>query len=176
MAKYEACILGIRMAVDMNIKKLLVIRDFDMLIYQVQGEWTTKNVKIRLYLLCVKELCKKLIKNEFKHIPRNQNEFVDALATLSCMIHHPDKNNIDLIEIEVQGQHVYYFHIDEEPDGIKPYVVQDSSAEYADGDFQERARCSGWDGWLESSRAVGTGAGLILLRRPLLVGLPANKQ
>uniref|UniRef100_A0A1S4DH18 RNase H type-1 domain-containing protein n=2 Tax=Nicotiana TaxID=4085 RepID=A0A1S4DH18_TOBAC len=117
MAKYEACILGIRMAVDMNIKKLLVIRDFDMLIYQVQGEWTTKNVKIRLYLLCVKELCKKLIKNEFKHIPRNQNEFVDALATLSCMIHHPDKNNIDLIEIEVQGQHVYYFHIDEEPDG-----------------------------------------------------------
>ncbi|XP_016508180.2 uncharacterized protein LOC107825783 [Nicotiana tabacum] len=46
MAEYEACILGIRMAVNTNIKELLVIGDFDLLIHQVQGEWTTKNVKI----------------------------------------------------------------------------------------------------------------------------------
>nr|XP_016503538.1 PREDICTED: uncharacterized protein LOC107821616 [Nicotiana tabacum] len=30
---------------------------------------------------------------------------------------HPDKNYIDLIEIEVRDQHAYCFHVDEEPDG-----------------------------------------------------------
>lgn len=81
MAEYEACILGIRMAVDMNIKELLVIGDSDLLIHRVQGEWTTKNLKILPYLHCVKELCKKFTKIEFKHIPRIQNGFANALAT-----------------------------------------------------------------------------------------------
>ncbi|XP_070031205.1 uncharacterized protein [Nicotiana tomentosiformis] len=108
------------MAVDMNIKELLVIGDSDLFIYQVQGEWTTKNVKILPYLHCVKELCKKFTKIKFKHIPRIQNEFVDALATLSSMIQHPDKNYIDPIEIEIKDQHAYCFHVDEEPDG-KPW-------------------------------------------------------
>ncbi|XP_016492769.1 uncharacterized protein LOC107812230 [Nicotiana tabacum] len=108
------------MAVDMNIKELLVIGDSDLLIQQVQGEWTTKNIKILPYLHCVKELCKKFIKIEFKHIPRIQNEFDDALATLSSMIQHLDKKYIDPIEIEIRDQHAYYFHIDEEPD-CKPW-------------------------------------------------------
>ncbi|XP_070057009.1 uncharacterized protein [Nicotiana tomentosiformis] len=95
MAGYNACILGIRMVVDINVKKLLVIWDFDLLIHQVQGEWSTKNVKILLYLHCVNELCKKFTKIELKHIPRIQNEFADALAFLSSMIQHPDKNYID---------------------------------------------------------------------------------
>ncbi|XP_019224434.1 PREDICTED: uncharacterized protein LOC109206111 [Nicotiana attenuata] len=40
------------MAVGMNIKELFVRGDSDMLIHQVQGEWTTKNVKILPYLHC----------------------------------------------------------------------------------------------------------------------------
>ncbi|XP_070057069.1 uncharacterized protein [Nicotiana tomentosiformis] len=103
MAEYGACILEIRMAVDINIKELLVIGDSDFLIHQVQDEWTTKNVKILSYLHYVKELCKKFTKIEFKHVPRIQNVFAGALATLSSMIHHPDKNYIDPIEIEVEA-------------------------------------------------------------------------
>ncbi|XP_070029123.1 uncharacterized protein [Nicotiana sylvestris] len=108
--------IRIRMAVNMNIKVLLVIGDSDLLIHQVQGEWTTKNVKILSYLNCVNEFCKKFTKIEFKRVSRIQNEFVNALATLSSMIQHPDKNYIDPIKIEVQDQHVYYFHVDEKPD------------------------------------------------------------
>ncbi|XP_075077292.1 uncharacterized protein LOC142164028 [Nicotiana tabacum] len=120
MAEYEACVLGIRMEVDMNIKELLVIGDSDLLIHQVQGEWSTKNVKILPNLHCMKEMCKKFTKNEFKHVPRIQNEFADALATLSSMIKHPNKNYIDPIEKEIKDQHAYCFHVNEEPDG-KPW-------------------------------------------------------
>ncbi|XP_075091521.1 uncharacterized protein LOC142171726 [Nicotiana tabacum] len=109
------------MAVDMNIKELLLIGDFDLLIHQIQGEWSTKNVKILSYLHYVKELCKKFMKIEFKHIPRIQNEFIDALETLSSMIQHQTKNYIDPIEVEIRDQHAYFFHVDKEPDGKSWY-------------------------------------------------------
>nr|XP_025888854.1 uncharacterized protein LOC104649327 [Solanum lycopersicum] len=49
MAEYEACILGLKMAVDMNVYELLVIGDSDLLIHQVQREWAVKNPKIVPY-------------------------------------------------------------------------------------------------------------------------------
>ncbi|XP_075078481.1 uncharacterized protein LOC142164509 [Nicotiana tabacum] len=108
------------MTVDMNIKKLLDIGDSDLLIHQVQGEWTTKNVKILSYLHCVKELCKKFTKIEFKHILKIQNDFTDALPTLSSMIQHAYKNYINPIEIKIRDHHTYNLHVDEEPDS-KPW-------------------------------------------------------
>nr|XP_016451706.1 PREDICTED: uncharacterized protein LOC107776337 [Nicotiana tabacum] len=83
MAEYEACILGLRMAVDMNIQELLVICDSDLLIHQ--------------------ELCKKFIKVDFKQVPRVQNEFADALETLTSMIQHPDKNYINPIKSQTEN-------------------------------------------------------------------------
>ncbi|XP_019253933.1 PREDICTED: uncharacterized protein LOC109232631 [Nicotiana attenuata] len=65
-------------------------------------------------------LCKNFTKLEFRHIPRIQNEFEDALATLSSMIQHPDKNYINPIEVEIMNQHAYCFHVNEETDG-KPW-------------------------------------------------------
>ncbi|XP_075081820.1 uncharacterized protein LOC142166439 [Nicotiana tabacum] len=121
ISEYEACILGISIAVDIDIKELLVIGNTDLLIHQVHGEWSTKNVKILSYLHYMKELCKKFTKIEFKHVPIIHNEFVDALATLSSMIQHPDKNNIDPIEVGIKYQHAYYFRVNEEPDGKSWY-------------------------------------------------------
>ncbi|XP_070015482.1 uncharacterized protein [Nicotiana sylvestris] len=80
MAEYEACIMGLNLAIDMNIQELLVISDSDLLVHQVQGEWATKNTKILPYLYHVQKLMKRFTKIEFKHVPRIQNEFADALA------------------------------------------------------------------------------------------------
>ncbi|XP_070013589.1 uncharacterized protein [Nicotiana sylvestris] len=87
MAEYEACILGLRLAINMNVQELLVIGDFNLFVHQVLGEWATKNTKILSYLHCIQELIKMFTKIEFKHVPRIQNE-LDALATLSSMIQH----------------------------------------------------------------------------------------
>ncbi|XP_070008338.1 uncharacterized protein [Nicotiana sylvestris] len=97
MAEYEACIMGLNLAIDMNIQELLVIGNSDLLVHQVQGEWATKYTKILPCLYYVQELMKRFTKIEFKHVPRIQNEFTDALATLSSMIQHIDKNFIDPI-------------------------------------------------------------------------------
>ncbi|XP_060216603.1 uncharacterized protein LOC132644070 [Lycium barbarum] len=46
MVKYEACILGLRLSLDMHVKDLQVIGNSDLLIHQVRGEWAMKNEKI----------------------------------------------------------------------------------------------------------------------------------
>ncbi|XP_070032048.1 uncharacterized protein [Nicotiana tomentosiformis] len=113
MAEYEACILGLRLSIAMNVQELLVIRDSDLLVHQVLGEWATKNTKLLPYLHYVQELIKRFAKIVFKHVPRTQNAFADALATLSSMIQHPDKNFINLIPIGIHKQPAYCVHIEE---------------------------------------------------------------
>ncbi|XP_070013296.1 uncharacterized protein [Nicotiana sylvestris] len=66
------------------------------------------------------ELRKRFRKTEFQHIPRVQNEFADALATLSSMIQHPDTNFIDPIQVKIHDQTAYCAHVEEEADG-KPW-------------------------------------------------------
>ncbi|XP_070036189.1 uncharacterized protein [Nicotiana tomentosiformis] len=130
MSEYEACILGLRLAIDMNVQELLVIGDSDLLVHQVLGEWAIKNTKILPYLHCVQELIKRFTKIEFKHVLRVQNEFADALATLSFMIQHPDKNFIDPFPIGIHKQPAYCAHVEEESDGnpwfydIKEYLAK----------------------------------------------------
>ena len=50
ITEYEAYILGLKMVVDINVHELLVIKDSDLLIHQVQGEWSMKNLKIIPYV------------------------------------------------------------------------------------------------------------------------------
>ncbi|XP_047270413.1 uncharacterized protein LOC124899550 [Capsicum annuum] len=45
MVEYEACILGLRLARDMNVRELLVIGDSDLLVHQVRDEWVVKPLR-----------------------------------------------------------------------------------------------------------------------------------
>lgn len=53
ITEYEACILGLKLAIDKNIQELLVIGDSNFLAHQVLDKWATKNNKIFPYLHCV---------------------------------------------------------------------------------------------------------------------------
>ncbi|XP_070020093.1 uncharacterized protein [Nicotiana sylvestris] len=72
---------------------------------------------------------------EFKHVPRIQNEFADALATLSSMIQHPNKNFIDPIPVRIHNQPAYCAHVEEETDG-KPWF-HDIKEYLARGEYPE---------------------------------------
>ncbi|XP_070019769.1 uncharacterized protein [Nicotiana sylvestris] len=138
MAEYEACIMELNLAIDINIQELLVIGDSDLLVHQVQGEWTMKNTNILPYLYHVQELMKRFTKIEFKHVPRVQNKFAGILATLSSMIQHPDKNFIDPILVKIHNQPAYCSHVEEETDG-KPWF-HDFKEYLAKGEYREHAK------------------------------------
>ncbi|XP_070013393.1 uncharacterized protein [Nicotiana sylvestris] len=49
MAEYKTCILGLRLVVDMGVQEILVLGDSDLLVYQIQGEWETRDLKLIPY-------------------------------------------------------------------------------------------------------------------------------
>ncbi|XP_027769597.1 uncharacterized protein LOC114075310 [Solanum pennellii] len=117
MAEYEACILGLKMDIEMNVHELLVIGDRDLLIHQVQGEWDVKNPKIIPYVQHVQKLWK-----------RFYTDYIDSL------------------DIELKEHPVHCSHVEEEPDGlpwyfdIKKYLVSGTYPEDATSNQKKSIR------------------------------------
>jgi len=86
MAEYEACIMGIRAAIERNIKVLRVYGDSALVIYQLKGEWETRDPKLIGYRKLVLELAEEFDDITFYYLPREENQMADALATLASMI------------------------------------------------------------------------------------------
>ncbi|XP_012468955.1 uncharacterized protein LOC105787042 [Gossypium raimondii] len=86
MAEYEACIMGIRTAIERKIKTLEVYGDSALVIYQLKGEWETRDLKLVRYRKLVLELTKEFDDITFHYLPRDENQMADALATLASMI------------------------------------------------------------------------------------------
>ncbi|KAA0033845.1 uncharacterized protein E5676_scaffold49G00050 [Cucumis melo var. makuwa] len=85
MAEYEACSMGVQMAYDMKIKKLQVYRDSLLAIHQLNGEWETIDSKLIPYDKYIRELAQNFESITFKHVPCENNQIANALATLSTM-------------------------------------------------------------------------------------------
>ncbi|XP_012468754.1 uncharacterized protein LOC105786822 [Gossypium raimondii] len=84
--EYEACIMGIREAIERKIKVLKVYGDFALVIYQLKGEWETRDPKLINYKELVLELVDKFDDITFCYLPRDENQMADTLATLALMI------------------------------------------------------------------------------------------
>ncbi|XP_049386715.1 uncharacterized protein LOC125850936 [Solanum stenotomum] len=114
--EYEAYIMGLNMAINLDVQELVVLGDSDLLIRQARGEWETRDIKLMPYKQCLENLIKRFKSIEFRYIPRFHNELADALATLASMLPYPGNTYIDPLEIQVRDQHGYCNIIEVEPD------------------------------------------------------------
>ncbi|XP_071909733.1 uncharacterized protein [Coffea arabica] len=112
MAEYEACIFGLKMALEMEVKELIAFSDSDLLVHQTLKQWITKDSKILPYHCNLLNLPRQFQSLEFRHLPRARNVFVDALATLSSMIQYPDELKIEPIRIQLQDKPAHCWVID----------------------------------------------------------------
>ncbi|XP_070047280.1 uncharacterized protein [Nicotiana tomentosiformis] len=144
--EYEACIMGLKMALDLDVHELLVMGDSDLLIRQAQGKWDTRDIKLIPYRQCVQDLSKRFKSIEFRYIPRFHNELADTLATLASMLPYPGNTHIDPLQIQIQNQHGYCNTIVIEPDGkpwyhdIKRFLKTREYPEHAKGDQKRTIR------------------------------------
>ncbi|KAA3481387.1 RNA-directed DNA polymerase (Reverse transcriptase), Ribonuclease H [Gossypium australe] len=73
MLEYEACIMGIRAAIEHKIKVLEVYEDSALVIYQLKGECETRDPKLINYRRLVLELIKEFNDITFYYLPRDEN-------------------------------------------------------------------------------------------------------
>ncbi|RDX68148.1 Retrovirus-related Pol polyprotein from transposon 17.6, partial [Mucuna pruriens] len=86
MVEYEACAMGITMAIEHQINMLKVFGDLRLVNYQLRGEWETRDAKLVSYHSHIMALSENFDEISFHYVPRDKNQMVDALATLSAML------------------------------------------------------------------------------------------
>ncbi|XP_019224790.1 PREDICTED: uncharacterized protein LOC109206425 [Nicotiana attenuata] len=102
------------MAIDQDVKELVIMGDSDLIIRQAQGEWETRDVKLIPYMQSVEDLSKQFKSVEFRYVPRFHNELADALTTLALMLPYPGNLHIDPPEIQIRERHGYCNTVDVE--------------------------------------------------------------
>ena len=89
MTEYVACITGMEALRELRVKDAEVFGDSTLIISQAQKLWKVKEEHLRPYQQYLKDLTKTFDKIEYIIIPRVQNQFANALATLASMVEIP---------------------------------------------------------------------------------------
>ena len=80
---------------------------------QIQGDWKTRDVKLMPYHAYLELLVVRFDDLRYVHLPRAQNRFVDALATLASFVDIPIDVVIRPLLIELRSAPAYYCLIGE---------------------------------------------------------------
>ncbi|XP_010645202.1 uncharacterized protein LOC104877817 [Vitis vinifera] len=119
IVEYEACITGLETALDLGIRQLEIHGDSNLVIKQTQDIWRTRDEKLKPYHAYLDMLIDKFDVLRYIHLPRAENQFVDALATLASMIVIPAGVTIRPLLIETRSAPAYYCLIGEIEDHIE---------------------------------------------------------
>ena len=81
-AEYEACLHGLRIAVELGVKHLYVYGDSALVINQLNKDWDTTSEKMDAYCKSIRKLEGRFYGIEYIHVVRDKNQAADALSKL----------------------------------------------------------------------------------------------
>ncbi|KAL6319753.1 hypothetical protein AAG906_036811 [Vitis piasezkii] len=90
-----------------------VLGDSNLVLRQVRGDWKTRDAKLKPYHAYLELLIEKFEELKYIHLPRAQNQFVDALATLASIVDIPTNVIVRPLLIETRSVPAYCHLIDE---------------------------------------------------------------
>ena len=85
-AEYEAVIAGLNLAHSLEVDRLEICSDSQLVVRQIEDTYEAKSERMILYLQKVQELLKKFALVQVKHVPRTENSRADALAKLATTL------------------------------------------------------------------------------------------
>ncbi|XP_050891024.1 uncharacterized protein LOC127096506 [Lathyrus oleraceus] len=116
MAKYEACIYGMKATINLRIKILEVYGDLTLVISQVKGDSETRDSKLIPYKEHIRKLIPYFDEIFFHHILREENQLADTLAMLTSMFKVKWKNEAPTVHIDHLDKPTRCLVIEADPD------------------------------------------------------------
>ncbi|XP_021746652.1 uncharacterized protein LOC110712496 [Chenopodium quinoa] len=98
-AEYEACIYGIEAALAAGARNLTVYGDSYLIISQTIGAWKVQDERLQMCTEYLQQFIPLFEDIEFKHLPREQNSFTDALANLAVNLTWDDDVKVQSVTI-----------------------------------------------------------------------------
>ena len=83
IVEYEALILGLNLLRKLGARRITVRGDSELIIKQVNGEYTMKHPRLRAYMNDTMDLLKTFVEYELVFVPRSQNVIANELARLA---------------------------------------------------------------------------------------------
>ena len=109
MVEYEACVMGLQAAMAKKVKKLKVYGDSALVIYQLRGDWLSRDSWMIFYHKLAMGMVDKFEVINFEHFPREQIQMVDAFATLVAMFQINSNDEVQLIRMSIKkSRHIAY--------------------------------------------------------------------
>ncbi|XP_074291987.1 uncharacterized protein LOC141618815 [Silene latifolia] len=122
--EYEACVLGLRSAISLNIMKLLVHGDSSLVINQVTGSWKIHSNSLASYQAKIEELEKYFEEIHYVHLSKEENQFADTLSKLAALVNIPDHIDSMPLCVEQRSAPSYINEINgTEEDEIEPWYT-----------------------------------------------------
>ena len=92
-----------------KVKNLKVYRDSALVIYHLRGDWLTRDSRMILYHKLAMEMIDKFEVINFEHLPREENQMANALATLAAMFQINSNDEVQLIRMSIKEEptHTY---------------------------------------------------------------------
>ena len=107
IVEYEACITGLETALDLDIRQLEIHGDSNLVIQQTQGIWRTRDEKLKPYHPYLDLLVARFDELRYIHLPRAENQFGDALATLASVVEIPARVIVLPLLIKIKSTPAY---------------------------------------------------------------------
>ena len=85
-AEYEAVIAGLNLAHSLEVDRLEICSDSQLVVRQIEDTYEAKSGRMILYLRKVRDLLKKFVLVQVRHVPRAKNSRADALAKLATTL------------------------------------------------------------------------------------------
>jgi len=82
VAEYEVCLHGIRLAVELGVKRLYVYGDSALVINQLNKEWDTTHEKMDLYCKEIRRWESNFYGIEYIHMDRDKSQVANALSKI----------------------------------------------------------------------------------------------
>ncbi|XP_022892635.1 uncharacterized protein LOC111407412 [Olea europaea var. sylvestris] len=96
-AEYEALLAGLRLAKEMQVRKLLASSDSQLVVNQVNGDFAAKDGNMLAYLKLVLDIIPHFESFELTQVPRLENAHEDALSKLASSM---DLELLNIVPIE----------------------------------------------------------------------------
>ena len=113
IVEYETCILGLETTLELEIRRMEIFGDSNLVIRHIQGDWKTRDVKLRSYHAYLELLVGGFDDLSYTHLPKAHKQFADALATFASMIAISEGVVVRPVLAETRSVPVYCFLIDE---------------------------------------------------------------
>ena len=85
-ADYEACIIGLKATVALDVQKLRVYGDSSLIINQISGRWKVRSESLTPYQSHLEQVASQIREVEYTYLRLEENQFADTLARLASMV------------------------------------------------------------------------------------------